>query len=98
MAVPAAGFLIPLALLLLIQALSVSRAERSYESKVCGSERGHPDVGCGKHPEPSGSDLPLPLAPEGEAFGTRLLSGSSDHSATCWSLVVSLRPGCRAMS
>lgn len=44
MAVPAAGFLIPLFLLLLIQALSVSRAERSFESKVCGVERGHLDV------------------------------------------------------
>lgn len=43
MAVPAAGFLIPLFLLLMIQVLSVSQAERSYESKVCGAERGHPD-------------------------------------------------------
>ncbi|XP_006522198.1 palmitoyltransferase ZDHHC19 isoform X2 [Mus musculus] len=38
-AVPAAGFLIPLFLLLLIQALSVSRAESSYESKC----RYHPE-------------------------------------------------------
>lgn len=35
-AVPSAGFLMPLFLLLLIQALSVSAAERSYEGKVCG--------------------------------------------------------------
>ncbi|XP_021065752.1 probable palmitoyltransferase ZDHHC19 [Mus pahari] len=38
-AVPAAGFLIPLFLLLLIQAISVSRAESSYESKC----RYHPE-------------------------------------------------------
>ena len=39
-AVPAAGFLVPLLLLLLIQAMSVSAAERSYEGKVRGVERG----------------------------------------------------------
>lgn len=36
-AVPAACFLVPLCLLLLVQALSVSAAERSCEGKVCGA-------------------------------------------------------------
>lgn len=39
-AVPAAGFLLPLFLLLLIQAKSVSAAERSYEGKVRGTRAG----------------------------------------------------------
>lgn len=39
-AVPATGFLVPLFLLLLIQAMSVSAAERSCEGKVRGAERG----------------------------------------------------------
>lgn len=37
-AVPAACFLVPLCLLLLVQALSVSAAERSCEGKVCGAQ------------------------------------------------------------
>ena len=62
-AVPAAGFLVPLFLLLLIQVMSVSAAERSYEGKVRGDERGAIMVsGCGWSPYPSG--LPhLPLSP-----------------------------------
>lgn len=52
-AVPAAGFLVPLFLLLLIQAMSVSAAERSYEGKVRGDERGAMMVlGCGWSPLP----------------------------------------------
>lgn len=39
-AVPAACFLVPLCLLLLIQAMSVSAAERSCEGQVCGAQRG----------------------------------------------------------
>lgn len=50
-AVPAAGFLIPLFLLLLIQVISVSSAERSFESKVCGRSVGVWRSGCGEHPE-----------------------------------------------
>lgn len=38
-AVPAAGFLVPLLLLLLMQAVSVSAAESSYEGKVRGAGR-----------------------------------------------------------
>ncbi|XP_032755154.1 palmitoyltransferase ZDHHC19 [Rattus rattus] len=49
-AVPAAGFLIPLFLLMLIQALSVSRAERSYESKCRDHEEYNPfDQGFAKN-------------------------------------------------
>ncbi|XP_029071319.1 probable palmitoyltransferase ZDHHC19 isoform X1 [Monodon monoceros] len=46
-AVPAAGFLVPLFLLLLIQAMSVSAAERSYEGKCRYLEGHNPfDHGC----------------------------------------------------
>lgn len=45
-AVPAAGFLVPLFLLLLIQATSVSAAERSCEGKVRGAQRGATIPGC----------------------------------------------------
>lgn len=54
-AVPAAGFLVPLFLLLLIQAMSVSAAERSYEGKVRGAERGSTISGCGWSPCPFGT-------------------------------------------
>ena len=58
-AVPAAGFLVPLFLLLLIQAMSVSAAERSYEGKVRGDERGAMIVlGCGWSPYPSRASAP----------------------------------------
>lgn len=50
MAVPAAGFLVPLFLLLLIQAMSVSAAERSYEGKVREAERGAGIPGSGWSP------------------------------------------------
>lgn len=46
-AVPATGFLVPLFLLLLIQAMSVSAGERSCEGKVRGAERGAMAPGCG---------------------------------------------------
>lgn len=46
-AVPATGFLVPLFLLLLIQAMSVSAGERSCEGKVRGAERGATAPGCG---------------------------------------------------
>lgn len=52
-AVPAAGFMVPLFLLLLIQAMSVSAAERSYEGKVCGDQQGTKISGCGWSPSPS---------------------------------------------
>ncbi|XP_071070830.1 palmitoyltransferase ZDHHC19 isoform X2 [Dasypus novemcinctus] len=46
-AVPAAGFLVPLLLLLLIQAMSVSAAERSYEGKCPYLQGYNPfDQGC----------------------------------------------------
>uniref|UniRef100_A0A9L0II05 Palmitoyltransferase n=1 Tax=Equus asinus TaxID=9793 RepID=A0A9L0II05_EQUAS len=45
-AVPAAGFLVPLFVLLLIKAWSVSKAERSHEGKVCGPG-GATTPGCG---------------------------------------------------
>lgn len=57
-AVPAVGFLVPLFLLLLIQAKSVSAAERSYEGKVREAERGAGIQGCGWSTWASG---PLPL-------------------------------------
>lgn len=99
MAVPAAGFLIPLFLLLLIQALSVSGAERTYESKVSGAGGAWASrpPRCGSILSPQDRICHCPLAPEGKAFPTHLLSGSSDHSATCWSPVVALHPDCTAV-
>ncbi|XP_076974121.1 palmitoyltransferase ZDHHC19 isoform X2 [Tamandua tetradactyla] len=49
-AVPASGFLVPLFLLLLIQAMSVSAAERSYEGKCQYLQGYNPfDLGCARN-------------------------------------------------
>ena len=67
--VPAAGFLVPLFLLLLIQAMSVSAAQRSCEGKVREAERDAGISGCGWSPCASGtsalSALCTALVPDG---------------------------------
>ncbi|XP_070464290.1 palmitoyltransferase ZDHHC19-like isoform X2 [Equus przewalskii] len=102
-AVPAAGFLVPLFVLLLIKAWSVSKAERSHEGKVCGPG-GARTPGCGRSPCPSRTSAPSTLPPlpwsSWPALPRRcLLSPSDPDSAPVvppLGLSVTLPTGCPA--